>query len=874
MNPLLGVPGEASNVPFGAASSSNQETGGEGSTGSTLLSPGGAEGSFSTGRRNLNVLTGTTTPVAAPGISQAIPDQTGEIGSLFTLNLSSYFNKGSSSSLFFSAANLPSSLQLNTTSGIINGTFPNSVSFQVTVSANSNLGTTSQTFTINPQLAPITPSPPPNTSPSSPPISTQPNTSPSSTSPSYPPPSLSGPSTFSLVDFDGQSIDLSNLFSSESTSVILSLPSLPNGLSFDPGTDSLTIADAGAVPLSTPINIPVTAEDSLGQTGQGRVTVTIYPSLSSLGSLNAQTLPAISVIPDQNGLIAGSTSLNFSGWQSLGFKPSDLSFSEDPGIPYSMTIDPSQGWGNVKLSFSGVPTPSSALPYLSFSVDVNDTRTDETIAVPFILPLNIIQDPITPPNNTSLSLTIGGASTDPLAGTFQPPNLALTYSIVSGPSQLAINPATGVISDTDPSLKPGAYTVTVQGLDQNSGGSAVATVQLTVKPALTATSSTLQGQTFSVNLAGNVINGQTSFNLSGALSLGSGINKNNLTWSIDPTSPLVSFVSIDPASTFNQLIVDLNKLPNSGATQFSVPLLINYPGSNQTIAVTGQFSIGQIKINSSLNGSIQVSMPDETGISLTLPTLTGVTGNFNQPLTCNVLDASGNVSKAVSINNQGALSITNPSALSSGENSFILQIKDGWGSTPVSIPLDLNLTSTAISLTNTAGSTVDLSKQLSADGDTFTFSAPSPLPGGLTLNSSGILSITPQNFGAINSPSSIPITISAIDAAGDASLLQENITVNPAFNLIKPSLNVAPNSDNQSVSFDVSQLFSPGTNFSSFTYSMDSQYQAFFSVDPLQGGSPILTLNYPTGASVGTIIPLRITDPNSKQTTVVLVRLS
>ncbi len=432
---------------------------------------------------NLPVVT-----ITSPG------DQADLIGDNVNMTVSA--SSSDSATLTYSAAALPAGLTIDSASGTISGTIANDAAtgtpYSVTITATDSTGGVSgtQTFTWTVNLPVVT-----------------------VTSP--------GDQTNTAGDYVNVAVSAS---SSDSATLTYSAAGLPDGLTIDSasGTISGTIANDAAT--GTPYSVTVTATDSNGGvSGIQTFTWTVNLTVVTVTSPGDQTNTAGDYV---NVAVSASSS-----------DSATLTYSA-AGLPAGLTIDSASG----TISGTIANDAATGTPY-----SVTITATDSTGGVSgtqtFTWTVNLPVVTITSPGdqtNTAgdyVNVAVSASSSD---------SYAVTFSATGFPPGLTIDGASGAISGTiaNNAGSDHPYVVTITATDASSGVTTSETFNWTVAPPVV----TVASPSDQINSVGDAVSFAVSASASNNASLtftASGLPPG---LSIDSSTGLISGTVTDAAA--------------------------------------------------------------------------------------------------------------------------------------------------------------------------------------------------------------------------------------------------------------------------------------------------------------------------------------
>ena len=306
---------------------------------------------------------------------------------------------------------------------------------------------------------------------------------------------------------------------------------------------------------------------------------------------------------------------------------------------------------------------------------------------------------------TTASGTAGTAFSYQIAAT----NTPTSYGATGLPAGLSVNSGNGLISGTPPT----AATSTVTLSASNSGGTANATLTLTIKPAVpvitsATTASGTAGSAFSYQIAAS--NTPSSY---GATGLPAGL-------SVNGTSGLISGTPTAAATS----TVTLSANNSGGTGSASLTLTINpAPAAGQLTANPASLAFGSAQVGSSLTLTDSLTNTGGSSVTISQATATGTgfsISGLTVPLT---LNPGASVTFSALFAPQSAASLSGGIAVVSNASNSTLNVSlSGTGTAPGT----LTIAPTTLSFGNaTVGTSVSQSSSLSAAGASVTVSSAS-----------------------------------------------------------------------------------------------------------------------------------------------------
>jgi D-hexose-6-phosphate mutarotase len=501
------------------------------------------------------------------------------------------------------------------------------------------------------------------------------------------------------------------------TPAITEVGALPAGLTFvDNGNGTALLSGTPTATGTTALDITAANGDSPDATQTLTVIVGQAPSISSAASATAVVGTASSFTVTTTGYPAPAIG-------ETGALPSGVTFTDN---------------GNGTATLGGTPAASTAGTYPITIDAVNGTGS---ATQNFTL---TVQQPPAFTSATSTTFSENTAGSFAVTATGVTP---ITYSETGAlPSGVTLA-SDGTLSGTPAFGTAGSYPVTITATDANNNPT-TQSFTLTVSaspPVFTSATSTA----FSENVAGNfavTANGDTPL-------------------SYTETGELPSGVTLAADGV-------LSGTPDFG-TAGSYPITITATDANNN-STTQSFTLTETTSPPEFTSATSTTFSENTAGSF------AVTANGDTPITYSV---TGSLPSGVTLASNGTLSGT-PAFGTAGSYPVTITATDANNNSTTqsftltvsaSPPVFTSATSTSFS-ENTAGNFA-----VAANGDTpIAYSETGALPSGVTLDSNGILSGTPD-FGTAGS---YPITITATDANSNTTAQSFTLTVGataPAF---------------------------------------------------------------------------------------------
>ncbi len=506
---------------------------------------------------------------------------------------------------------------------------------------------------------------------------------------------------------------------------------LPNGISISSSTGVISGTPLSAS-LSNTATITVTDPVS-GQTASTQLSLPVYPVLTLNGP--ASFGPAVinkPFGPVQVAATGGSGSFTYSA----------------TGLPSGLTISPTTGIIN------GTPVGSAGSSQVTLTVtDATSNQSVSSAQLPLqVYPALQMNSPSSLPASvvnkaysvTSFSATGGSGS--------------YTWSATGLPSGIVISSTTGAIAGTPLAASTGSVTVTVA--DSTSGQTVSSSpLTLTVYPTLTIQSPTsfgpaVLGQSFGpVQVVATGGSGTYSYSATG---LPFGVSIGSSTGSISGT-------------------------PGSTAGPSSVTITVSDPTSGQTVTTP----IIILRVYTALNLSAPASLPpavQNQTYSVTSFGSTGGSGTY-------AWSATG-LPSGLSINPATGAITGTPTA--TGSSAIVVTVQDstsGQSASSVSLPLTVysvvTITAPASFGPAVLGQSFGPVSVLATGGSgTYTYSA-TGLPQGLSINSSGVISGTPNGSAGT---STVAVTVNDPTSGQTVNKSNLSLTVYTQISLSGPAV--------------------------------------------------------------------------------------
>ncbi|MDO3625747.1 putative Ig domain-containing protein [Mucilaginibacter sp. BT774] len=704
-------------------------------------------------------------------------------------------NSGGAATGWSISPSLPTGLSFNTSTGAITGT-PTAISstatYTVTATNITGSGNTTISITVNPQAPNISYSPASNVYTVGTAISswTPTNTGGAATSWSISP-ALSAGLSFNTSTgvisgtptaqsfFTIYTVTATNVTGSSSSNINITCNNpVPPSISYSPSTNTYVVGTA--ISALTPTN-----------TGGTVVSYSVSPSLPAGLSLNTST----GVISGTPTAVAATATYTVTATNAGGSGSATLTITVNPALPV-ISYSPSTNVYTVNTAITSLTPTNTGGAAASWSVSPTlpaglsfDTTTGIISGTPTIVTATatytVTATNVTGSATTTVTITITpqppAISYTPSANIYvintaitnwSPANTggaATSWSITPAlPAGLSFDITTGTISGTPTALSTiTTYTITAT----NGGGSSSATIKITVNPNAPVISYTPSSNNF---LVGSAITTWTPTNTGGSStswsigpSLPSGLIFNTTTGAITGTPTAVSATTTYTISADNDGGV--------GTTTISItcvnpmPPNISYSPSGNTYTVGGAIT-NWVPTNS---GGAAASWSISPGLpaGLSFDTTTGI--------------------------------ISGTPTASSAATTYTITATNTVGSSTTTITISVNAQAPVISYTPstntyTVGTTISSLTPANTGGSASSWSISSPLPSGLSFNTStGAISGTPTA-----ASTSKTYTITATNVSGSATT-----TVTITVNSLAPSITYSPST----VTYSVGSTITPAT---------------------------------------------------------------
>jgi hypothetical protein len=703
-------------------------------------------------------------------------NQTNAAGDYVSLQLSATDADGDG--LTYTATGLPSGLALDSITGLISGTLPNSAAsgtaYNVTVTASDGLAKSSQNFTWTVNYV-----------------------------------SLQNPGNQSNLDGDSVSLQLSAADAS-GLSLTYSATGLPSGLSIGSTTGLISGTISNTADTGSPYAVTVSASDGSHSASQSFNWTVARLAINNPGN--------------QENREGTTVSLQLSTTD----RPGTPTYSAT-GLPSGLSVNSSTGLISGTL---GTATHGSS-PYQVTVTATDGSKSSSQSFVWTVTPRVALVNPGNQGNATGDTVSLQLSATSP-GGT-------MSYSATGLPGGLSVNSSTGLISGTIASSAASAtpYTITASASDGTSTSSQ--TFLWTVSKIYLfplANQNNLDGDTASLSMTSHYHGTGTLSYSAGGLPSGLSINSSTglisgaIAATADGSSPYsVTVTDSDSTNSTSQSFtwtvgprIYMNSI-NSQSNGVGDAVSLQVPATdanNATLSYSASGLPSGLTINSStgvVSGTIAVGADSGSPYTVTVTANDG-TVSVSQSFTWTVTHVSltnpgpqqSRDSQAVSLQIQGrdadgdSLTWTAtglPSGLSIGGSNGLIAgtlASNADASSPYVVSVtarDASHTVTQTFLwtvsqvsltapsaqTNSEGDTVSLQLQGATSTGSLTYSV-SVLPAGLSLNgATGLISGTIAAGAAVTSP----YTVDVAAANGNVSTSQSfTWTVNPVVNLTAP----------------------------------------------------------------------------------------
>jgi VCBS repeat-containing protein len=766
-------------------------------------------------------ITFTVTPVYdAPGIATPVANQSANDGSAVSLNVAGNFTNPDNATLVYSAANLPSGLSINASTGLITGTLNSSASHQiaggnyaVVVSVFDGTTTISQAFTL-----------------------TAVNTIP-----------VAGNASVSLAEDTSATLDLRATASDADGDALTIVPAT------QPAHGSLTLNANGTYTYTPNANFNGTdsftyrVTDADGASTTATVTLNVSPVYDApvagapIANLSANDGSAVSVNVTGNFNDADGRALTYSA----------------TGLPTGVTIDANTGLLSGTLNSSASHQGANNGGAYTIVVTANDGLGGSATQTFVLTAVNTL--PVA--GNTSVTLAEDtSAILDLRANASDADGDTLTIVPITQPAHggLALN-GDGTYTYTPNANFNGTDSFNYRVTDAD-GASTTATVTFSVTPvydapqangtlpALTANDSSA----INLNVAGAFVDADARALTYSATGLPTGIT-------LDPATGLLSGTLSSSAS-------------HQGANS----------GGNYSIVITANDGLGGIATQAFTLTAIN-TLPTAAGTSLTLAEDSNATGDLRllasdadgDQLT--FTSAQDPTHGTLVLNTNGTYTYT-PNANFNGTDSFSYRVTDADGATTVAT-IALTITpvydaptqvgSIATQTVNDAA-TFNLAVASSfadADGATLTYSA-TGLPAGVTIDpTSGLISGTLSHNASTQGVGGTAVYNIQVSATDGTTSVSQNFDLT--------AVNLAPTTSTATIS--LGEGLSSAGNFNNYASDPDHDTLTFSLVQGPANGTLTFsattgTFTYTPGAAYtgADSITYRVTDSDGDSTTGVI----
>ena len=502
-------------------------------------------------------------------------------------------------------------------------------------------------------------------------------------------------------------------------------PALPAGLNYNTASGQITGTPTAILAATT---FTVTVTDANSATATATFSLTVNTAVTATQSVASTVLT-------QNHVATAFTPVTGGG----GTTP--LTYSVSPALPAGLTMAGATG------QITGTPTVASAATTYTVTVtDANNATATATFSLTVSGGVTATQ------SVASISLTLNHAATAVISVTGSGGSAPLTYGVAPAlPAGLSYNTSTGQITGTPTAVSASTiYTVTVT--DANSA-TATATFNLTVNPAVTATTNvptTVLTQNHAAT-AFTPVNGgggtaPLTYGVSPALPAGLSFNTANGQITGTPTAA-------SAATTYTVTVTDANGATNTAAFSLTV---------NSAVTATTTIATTTLTVNHAATAFTPVTggggtAPLAYAVSPTLPAGLSFSTSTGQ-ITGTPTVASAATTYTVTVTDANNATAT---------ATFSLTVSGALSATSV-IPttvLTQNHAATAFTPVTGAGGTAPLA-----------FAVSPSLPAGLSYNTStGQITGTPTAVSA-----STTYTVTVTDANSATATATFSLTVNTA----------------------------------------------------------------------------------------------
>jgi len=580
-------------------------------------------------------------------------------------------------------------------------------------------------------------------------------------------------------------------------SLVFSATGTPPGLTLSSvGVLSGTPTTAGTYSFT------ITATDTVGAAGSKDYTVGINPAVSFTTTTLANWTAGLANYSQTIGVTGGTGAVSFNATGSL-----------PPGLTLSSTG-----------VLSGTPTNAGSYGFAVTATDALGATGSQSFTV-------VINPAV------SLTTTTLAAWTANFAGYSQTIRSTggtgpLTFSAVGSlPAGVSLS-STGVLAGTPTTA--GSYTFTVTGAD-TIGATGSQNLTVLINPAVAITTGTLANWTaglgaYSQPISASGGTGSLVFAATGSLPPGLALSSTGVLSGTPTAAGSYSFsvtatdmVGASGNKNYTVVINSAVALTTTTLTNWTTGLAgytqtIRASGGTGTLAfsTTGTLPVGLVLSSIGVlsgtpttvgtysftaiatdslgaTGTHTYSVVINPAVSLTtslLATWTAGLAGYSQTISASggtgplTFTAMGSLPAGLTLSSAGVLSGTPTSA---GSATFTVMATDTVGATgshSYTVVINPAVSLTTSTLTNWTVGQAAYSQRISATGGTgsLTFSATGPLPPGLILNSTGVLSGTPMTAGSYG------FTVNAIDSLGATGSHNYTVAINPAVSLTTTTL--------------------------------------------------------------------------------------
>src|SRR5205809_919307 len=527
-----------------------------------------------------------------------------------------------------------------------------------------------------------------------------------------------------------------------------SLVSAPSGVNLDPSSGMLTWTTPESKGPSTNLNtVKVTDNGTPQSSGTKSFTIVV----AEANSAPVLTVPTDRTVTElkigrassrESDADLPANTLTF----SLVSAPSGVNLDPSSGMLTWTTPEskgPSTNLNTVKVTDNGTPQSSGTK---SFTIVVAEANSAPVLTVPT--------------DRTVTELKIGRASSRESDADL--PANTLTFSLVSAPSGVNLDPSSGMLTWTTPESKGpstnlNTVKVTDNGTPQSSGTKSftIVVAEANSAPVLTVpTDRTVTelkiGRASSRESDADLPANTLTFSL---VSAPSGVN-------LDPSSGMLTWTTPEskgPSTNLNTVKVTDNGTPQSSGTK-SFTIVVAEANSAPVLTVPTDRTVTELKIGRASSRESDADLPANT---LTFSLVSAPSG-VNLDPSSGMLTWTTPESKGPSTNLNTVKVTDNGTPQSSGTKSFTIVVAEANSAPVLTVPTDRTVTELKIGRASSRESDADL------PANTLTFSLVSA-PSGVNLDpSSGMLTwTTPESKGPSTNLNTVKVTDNGTPQSSD-----------------------------------------------------------------------------------------------------------